>query len=147
MIFEIFPTGDFSHVQLPKSPTTWYLALFAFTFVLTAVLHLGEWTCLVHFIWYLLALPSGYLLLLIYSAANLDSQSWGTRENATAKAGGGGGGFVIVKKWFWAGLKSLTMCCCQRKSGASEQKVPLLQEMESTESSDEEKKDDGIIII
>ena len=71
--------------QVPVSMTVLYLGAFAVTFFVAAVLHLPEWYCLVHCVWYLLALPSGYLLLLIYSAANLDSQSWGTREGSSGE--------------------------------------------------------------
>ena len=124
-----------SSVRLPRSPTTWYLALFGFVFTGGAVLHLKEWTCLVHFVWYLLALPSGYLLLLIYSAANLNSQSWGTREGGTK----GGGGFGMTKVWFRKGLITIRDFLCGKKTGVTdEQKVPLLKEESETETSDEE---------
>ena len=46
-------------------------------FILTALLHPSEATNLVHGIWYFLALPSGSLLLQIYSVANLTDKSWG----------------------------------------------------------------------
>jgi len=62
------------------SPTTWYLFCMIGFFCLTAVMHGFEFTTLMHGIWYLLCLPSGYLLLTIYSAANLTDRSWGTRE-------------------------------------------------------------------
>ena len=124
-------SGHFSSVRLPTSPTTWYIAVFAVTFTVAALLHPGEWTCLLHSIWYLLALPSGYLLLLIYSAANLDSQSWGTRE-AAVKAGGG---FIMTKKWFRGGITAL--CTILKGKKYNEQKAPLQAESES-ETSDEE---------
>ena len=114
-------------ICIPASPSTWYIALFGITFLVAAILHLGEWKCLVHSIWYLLALPSGYLLLLVYSAANLSSQSWGTRE-ATKP----GEGFVTVKKWIWECVAS----CCRRKD--SEQKASLLQAEPSDSEVDEE---------
>ena len=64
------------------TPSTIYLVIFALVFLIAALLHPSEWSCLLHFVWYLIALPSGYLLLLIYSAANLDNRSWGTREGS-----------------------------------------------------------------
>ncbi len=78
-------TTSFGHHRfiLPVSINIIYFGLFAFTFLTAALLHPTEFACLFHCIWYLLALPSGYLLLLIYSAANLDSQSWGTREGSS----------------------------------------------------------------
>ena len=59
------------------SPATWYLFCMIGLFILTAMVHGFEFTALVHGIWYLLCLPSGYLLLIIYSAANLTDRSWG----------------------------------------------------------------------
>ena len=123
---------SFSPVHLPTSPTTWYYALFAVIFVVAALLHPGEWTCLIHLMWYLLALPSGYLLLLIYSAANLDSQSWGTRE-ADVNVGGG---FTMTKKWFRTGVTAVQNCLKGKK--LDEQKIPLLATESESETSDEE---------
>ena len=57
-----------------------YLALFAIVFITTAVLHFVEGFAILHSLWYLLGLPAGYLFLLIYSAANLNDRTWGTRE-------------------------------------------------------------------
>ena len=59
-----------------------YIGLFGLVFIIAAVLHLFESFAIFHSLWYLLGLPSGYLLLLIYSTANLNSRSWGTREEA-----------------------------------------------------------------
>ena len=129
---------SFKSVQLPTNPTTWYIAVFAATFTAAALLHLWECTYLAHCIWYILGLPSGYLLLLIYSAVNLNSQNWGTRE--AGKAGGGGGGFRMVKKWLREGMSILhqfRLVCCGKseRDGGAEERVPLLQE--DTESEEE----------
>ena len=62
------------------SENTIYLTQFGLVFITTAALHIYESFALFHCLWYLLGLPSGYLLLLIYSVANLNSRSWGTRE-------------------------------------------------------------------
>ena len=61
------------------SPATWYLFSMIGFFFLTALLHGCEFQALLHGIWYLLCLPSGYLLLTIYSVANLTDRSWGKR--------------------------------------------------------------------
>jgi len=68
------------HKLLLFSSATWYLFCTITFFFLTALMHGFELTALIHGIWYLLCLPSGYLLLTIYSAANLTDRSWGTRE-------------------------------------------------------------------
>ena len=76
-----FPSA-FSNLKdpFPVSINVMYLGLFAFIFFVTTLLHWREWTDLLHSLTYFLALPTGYLLLPIYSAANLNKQDWGTRE-------------------------------------------------------------------
>ena len=73
----------------PLTPSTMYLVLFTLLFILTGFLHFKEFCCLIHGVWYFIALPSGYLILLIYSVANLDDRSWGTREASSGVQGGG----------------------------------------------------------
>ena len=60
-----------------------YLGVFVTTFIITGLLHANEIFGLLHFIWYLLCLPSGYLFLMIYAFCNINNRSWGTREGAT----------------------------------------------------------------
>ena len=67
---------------LPIATSTFYIGLFSLIFLITALLHYREFFCLIHCIWYLLGLPGGYLFLIIYSVANLNSRSWGTREKS-----------------------------------------------------------------
>ena len=107
--------------QMPVGPFVLYVGAFAVTFFIAAVLHLPEWYCLLHCVWYLLALPSGYLLLLIYSAANLDSQSWGTREGGSGQDKGLFGWLDYLKKWW---RKSIACClwCCRRELPSEEKK-------------------------
>ena len=102
----------------PVSTSTIYLGAFAVTFLFAAILHLPEWYCLLHCVWYLLALPSGYLLLLIYSAANLDSQSWGTREGSSSKDKGLFGWWDHLKGWF----RKCMACCIWCRRGLSDEK-------------------------
>ena len=108
-------------VLIPVSTTTIYLGAFAVTFLVAAILHLPEWYCLLHCVWYLLALPSGYLLLLIYSAANLDSQSWGTREGSSGKDKGLLGWIDHFKRW---GKMLVAGClwCCRREMPSKEER-------------------------
>ena len=63
--------------SLPAAVSTFYLAGLAGLFVLAGLLHLTEAYCLIHGIWYLFCLPSGYLLLIIYSICNITDRSWG----------------------------------------------------------------------
>lgn len=71
-----FTSTDIS-MDIPVSITTIYFAFLAAMFMLTALLHPKELYCLFHFLWYLLCLPSAYLILMIYSICNLTDSSWG----------------------------------------------------------------------
>jgi chitin synthase len=64
-------------IHLPMSVTSMYLAGLTAVFILTAVMHLPEAYCLFHGIWYLLCLPAGNLIMMIYSICNLTDRSWG----------------------------------------------------------------------
>ena len=68
--------------MFPLTPSNLYLIIFTLLFLCSGLFHLKEFHCLMHGVWYLIALPSGYLILLIYSVANLNSRSWGTRESS-----------------------------------------------------------------
>ncbi len=62
------------------SPNAIFLMLLFSIFIIAAVTHPQEFWCLVPGALYFLCIPSGYLLLLIYSLCNLNIVSWGTRE-------------------------------------------------------------------
>lgn len=51
-------------------------------FLITGLLHPQEMMCLLYGMLYLVTLPGGYVLLVIYSICNLHVVSWGTREVA-----------------------------------------------------------------
>ena len=59
------------------SVSAWYLYGLVGIFILTALCHPTEAGCVIHGIWYLLCLPSGYIFLIIYSICNLTDRSWG----------------------------------------------------------------------
>lgn len=115
--------------KFPVSTSTIYLGVLAFVFVVAAVLHFSEFSCLLQFIWYLIALPSGYLLLLIYSAANLNSQSWGTREGKS----GSGGITDKMRTCFKVAWGKVLLCfvrCCgdKKENGKREESPPQVPE-------------------
>eukprot|EP00731_Ephydatia_muelleri_P038335 Em0725g2a len=66
--------------MVPLTPSTLYLSLFTLLFIISGLFHLNEFSCLFYGVWYFLALPSGYLILLIYSVANLNKRSWGDKR-------------------------------------------------------------------
>ena len=68
------------------SPSAIFLISMVGSFFIAACLHPREFWCIVHGIVYLLAIPSMYLLLIIYSITNLNVVSWGTREVAVKKS-------------------------------------------------------------
>ncbi len=55
-------------------------------FLITGLLHPQEMMCLLYGLLYLVTLPGGYVLLVIYSICNLHVVSWGTREVAPKTA-------------------------------------------------------------
>ena len=63
--------------KLPVDVSSLYLFGLMGIYALAALLHLTEAYCLIHGIWYLFCLPSGYLLLIIYSICNITDRSWG----------------------------------------------------------------------
>ena len=65
--------------------TTFYLLFLSIIYTVAAILHPFEAYQVLNFVWYIICLPSGYLLLIIYSFCNLTDRSWGTRE-ATVKS-------------------------------------------------------------
>ena len=94
-------------VYIPVGESTIYVALFACVFLLTALLHYKEFFSLFHCLWYLLGLPAGYLLLLVYSTANLNSRSWGTREKSNDNSQG-------IQLLIWNKLKGVLTKCLDR---------------------------------
>ena len=70
----------FSVSDVPVS--TWYAIGLASICIAAALLHPFEFHCVLHLLWYLLWLPSGYLFMVIYAICNLDDQNWGTRESS-----------------------------------------------------------------
>ena len=62
---------------LPLAPSNVYLLFLMAMFLTTALLHGTEGLNVIHGIWFLLCLPSGYIFLMIYSVSNLTDRSWG----------------------------------------------------------------------
>ena len=62
------------------SPNAIFLIMLFAIFIIASVTHPQEFWCIVPGALYFLTIPSGYLLLLIYSLCNLNVVSWGTRE-------------------------------------------------------------------
>lgn len=67
------------------SPSAIFLIALTGSFLIAACLHPQEFWCIVPGLIYLLAIPSMYLLLILYSIVNLNVVTWGTREVQTKK--------------------------------------------------------------
>ncbi|KHN79259.1 Chitin synthase 2 [Toxocara canis] len=68
------------------SPHSIFLFAVIASFFTAAILHPLEFTCIIPGILYFLAIPCMYMLLPIYSLCNLNTVSWGTREEPKEKA-------------------------------------------------------------
>ncbi|XP_047672829.1 chitin synthase chs-2-like isoform X1 [Tachysurus fulvidraco] len=56
-------------------------------YTITALLHPHEFHLIIYGLLYMICIPSGYLLLAIYSMVNMNNVSWGTRESANQASG------------------------------------------------------------
>uniref|UniRef100_A0A3Q2PW41 chitin synthase n=1 Tax=Fundulus heteroclitus TaxID=8078 RepID=A0A3Q2PW41_FUNHE len=62
------------------TPTGVFLVSMAIMYMVTAILHPEEFGLIIYGLMYFICIPSGYLLLTIYSLVNMNNVSWGTRE-------------------------------------------------------------------
>lgn len=62
------------------APTTIFMIFVVGVFIISAIMHPMEFTCLLHGALYFMSIPSMSMLLMIYSICNLHVVSWGTRE-------------------------------------------------------------------
>ncbi|XP_030628173.1 chitin synthase 1 [Chanos chanos] len=67
------------------TPTGLFLVSMAILYFVTAILHPQEFGMIVYGLMYFICIPSGYLLLTIYSLVNMHIVSWGTRESNKEK--------------------------------------------------------------
>lgn len=97
-------------MDIPISLTTLYLGSLIGIFFTAGVLHLREFTCLIHGFWYLMCLPSGYLILNIYSVCNITDRSWGTREEKIKSV------VKDTRPWYEIAGETIQklFTCCQR---------------------------------
>ncbi|XP_065106046.1 chitin synthase 1 [Paramisgurnus dabryanus] len=73
--------GDMIKQQTFITPTGLFLLSGAIMYIVTAILHPQECTLVIYGLMYFICIPSGYLLLTIYSLVNMHIVSWGTRES------------------------------------------------------------------
>ncbi|XP_053387016.1 chitin synthase-like isoform X2 [Mercenaria mercenaria] len=104
--------ASFISDKIRISTTSVYLFSVAGLVVLAAILHLREFPCVFHGFVYLLFLPAGYLILIIYSICNITDSSWGTRESTEE--------ITIHRSTSWQGkfkelFQNIFFCCFNTK--------------------------------
>ena len=121
----------FNHFRFPVDISAVYSGIFAATFIMAGILHFNEISCLFHFIWYLLCLPSGYLFLTIYSACNINNRSWGTRELISPKSSNKSGSWLdyFLDKWHTV-LGLFWRCIGWKPPSKTDDSIPLVPVVE-----------------
>ncbi|XP_041347263.1 chitin synthase chs-1-like [Gigantopelta aegis] len=76
----IYQAAEFGYCSV----STIVLTVLIVIFLVSAILHPQEFTCVFHGIFYFLFIPSVSMLLMIYALGNMHVVSWGTRENSPA---------------------------------------------------------------
>ncbi|MEQ2178609.1 hypothetical protein GOODEAATRI_015850 [Goodea atripinnis] len=66
------------------TPSSIFIVAMSIIYIVTALMHPQELPLVFYGILYIACIPSAYLLLTIYSMANMNSVSWGTRETKPA---------------------------------------------------------------
>lgn len=105
------------------TPTGVFLVSMAIMYMVTAILHPEEFGLIIYGLMYFICIPSGYLLLTIYSLVNMNNVSWGTRE--TNKGGG-----EAKKSQNILCDKNCRLCCWDMKLQITQEaENPMLQKI------------------
>ncbi|XP_042343741.1 chitin synthase 1 [Plectropomus leopardus] len=90
------------------TPTGLFLVSMAIMYAVTALLHPEEFGMIIYGLMYFICIPSGYLLLTIYSLVNMHIVSWGTRESNKGEE-------VVKKDQNILCDKNCRLCCWDMK--------------------------------
>ncbi|XP_077376122.1 chitin synthase 1 [Festucalex cinctus] len=90
------------------TPTGVFLVSMTIMYLVTAILHPEEFGMIIYGLMYFICIPSGYLLLTIYSLVNMHIVSWGTRESNK-------GGAEIKKNHNVLCDRNCKLCCWDMK--------------------------------
>lgn len=82
MSLYVIPLGDMVQQETFLTPTGLFLVSMTIMYLVTAILHPEEFSMIIYGLMYFICIPSGYLLLTIYSLVNMHIVSWGTRESS-----------------------------------------------------------------
>ncbi|XP_075325448.1 chitin synthase 1 [Odontesthes bonariensis] len=105
------------------TPTGLFLISMTIMYLVTAILHPQEFGMIIYGLMYFICIPSGYLLLTIYSLVNMNNVSWGTRE--TNKSEG-----EEKKKQNLLCDRNCRLCCWDMKLQITQEgENPMLQQI------------------
>ncbi|XP_019622855.1 PREDICTED: uncharacterized protein LOC109468915 [Branchiostoma belcheri] len=126
--------------HFPSISTMYFLALVGM-YVITGLVHFREFPSLLYGLVYFLALPTGYILLTLYSVCNLTDRTWGTREGSSSGQSADKSATEIISDFF------ANMCgCCQRPNQAVLE-VPLQEYEEEWDSDSEDDAPDSLTTV
>ncbi|XP_074522635.1 chitin synthase 1 [Halichoeres trimaculatus] len=111
--------GDMVVQETFVTPTGLFLISMAIMYLVTALLHPEEFGNIVYGLMYFICIPSGYLLLAIYSLVNMNNVSWGTRESNKA-------GEEVKKNQNIMCDKNCRICCWDMKIQVTQETEHLL---------------------
>lgn len=139
MLAVLVSTGIEIQQDSVLSPSVIFFVGMLSIFVVAAIIHPQEFTCLFPSVIYMLTIPSMYLLLTIYSIINLNVVTWGTRETPTpkaddAKAAAAAKGSEKATNWYdvtryFGGAKKLNFSCLCCASNKNEDELRYLQDI------------------
>ncbi|XP_028257826.1 chitin synthase 1 [Parambassis ranga] len=101
------------------TPTGLFLVSMTIMYLVTAILHPEEFGLIVYGLMYFICIPSGYLLLTIYSLVNMHIVSWGTRESNKGKG-------EVKKNHNTLCDKSCRLCCWDIKMQITQETENLI---------------------
>ncbi|XP_073679928.1 uncharacterized protein [Garra rufa] len=97
--------GDLVKQKTFLTPSGLFLIGMVSLYLITAALHPQEFSLVIYGLLYILCIPSGYLLLVIYSIVNMNNVTWGTRET-------GGQAKTTAVDTFKRKIMNATCCKC-----------------------------------
>ncbi|XP_060923619.1 chitin synthase 1 [Limanda limanda] len=100
------------------TPTGVFLVSMTIMYLVTALLHPEEFVMIVYGLMYFICIPSGYLLLTIYSLVNMHVVTWGTRETTKKED--------VKKNTNIMCDRSCTICCWDMKCQVTQESENLM---------------------
>ncbi|KAM9825436.1 chitin synthase 1 isoform 1-T2 [Syngnathus typhle] len=101
------------------TPTGVFLVSMTIMYSVTAILHPEEFGMIIYGLMYFICIPSGYLLLTIYSLVNMHIVTWGTRESNK-------GGTEVKKNHNVLCDRNCRLCCWDMKFQVTQETENLM---------------------